>query len=131
MKAVTAARATRGPGNGRPTTAIDGEFVDAGDRVGPGEDAADGHEDDSEHGMLAGAIDTGFLEILEVLVEGGRSDVGHGAPSLAKMIESWEDHFASLYKESLPSLLRISILMRQAWCSPEYRPPTPYEKLPR
>src|SRR5262249_32096904 len=100
---------------GEPSATVEGELVDAGDRVGAGEDAADGDEDDIDQGVLAGALDAGVLEVLEVLVEGGRSDVGH------ELLLGEDDRvrggITSLYctKGSHPSLQGVSILMRQPW----------------
>ena len=59
---------------GEPVPAVAAELVDGGERVGPGEDAADGDEDDVDQGVLAGALDARVLEVLEVPLEGGRSD---------------------------------------------------------
>src|SRR5262249_49652662 len=62
---------------GQPVPAIDGELVNPRERVGAAQDSTDGHEDDVDQGMLASAGDAGILKILEVVVEGGRSGVGH------------------------------------------------------
>src|SRR5262249_37347494 len=62
---------------GEPGATVEGELVDGGDRGGSGGDAAGGDGEGVEQGGLAGALDAGILEILEVVVKGGRSDVGH------------------------------------------------------
>ena len=54
---------------GEPAPPVAGELVDPRDRVGAGEDAADGHEDDIDQRMLAGPLHTRVVEILEVLLE--------------------------------------------------------------
>ena len=54
---------------GEPGPAVEAELVDGGERVGPGEDAADGDEDDVDQGVLAGPLDARVVEVLEVLLE--------------------------------------------------------------
>src|SRR5262249_29588733 len=60
--------------------------------------------------MLPSALDTGGLEVLEVVVEGGRSVVGHGCSS-AKAIKA--SRGPSIVPRDFAILLEVTILMRR------------------
>src|SRR5579885_2114655 len=60
--------------------------------------------------MLPSALDTGVLQVLKVVVEAGRSVVGHGGSS-AKVIKASSG--PSVVPRSLAILPEVAILMRR------------------
>ena len=107
-----------------PVAAIEGEFVDRGEGVGPGEDTADGDKEDVDQGVFASALDAGIREIPEVVSKGGRSVVGHwvllseGDRGLTRPIPCTDGAFANL--------LEFASLMREPYPGNGYpRPDVP------
>jgi hypothetical protein len=70
-------------GAGEPVLAIATALLEGGERVGPGQDAADGDEDEVDQGVLAGALDARVRKIPEVVF---------GTPRARRWAESgpWE-----------------------------------------
>jgi hypothetical protein len=73
---------------GEPGPAVAAELLDAGEGVGPGEDAADGDEDDVDQRVPAGPHDARVVEALEVVVERGGSVAGHERVRRGRVVEA-------------------------------------------
>jgi hypothetical protein len=97
-----------------PGPAVEAELLDRGERVGPGEDTADGDEDDVDQGVFAGPLDAWVGEVLEVVLERGGLAAGHGDdPSKAGRVISVGR--SVVRKACSPSPREFAILMRRPW----------------
>ena len=97
---------------GEPRPPVEADFRAGGERVGSGEDTADGVEADVDQGVLAGPLAARVVEVVEVVVERGGRAVGHGNdPSEAGDVISAGRLVGR--GRAPPSPRRLAILMRR------------------
>src|SRR5262249_1230703 len=98
---------------GERAAAVDRELMDGGEGVGTGGNATDSDEEDVHERVLPGPLDTRVLKIHKVLVEGGRSAVGHELLLGEDDRTRAKSHRSTVQKARLSSLRMFSILMRR------------------